>query len=411
MAICHCPGVNERKNGRGQKIKCCQTQKHPYTVSQPCESQFVRNSCHKEICCVRRGRNLICQINLRFELVNQSSLLNRRILLKSRPTGAPVAENFQIEEVEIPTVQDGHIKLKTLFLSLDPYMRGRMSDAPSYAEPVQVGSVMCGGTVSRVEESKHPKFQAGDLVLSYSGWQSYEVSDGKGITKLDPSMSHPSMALGVLGMPGFTAYMGLLDIGQPKEGETVVVAAASGAVGSAVGQIAKIKGCRVVGIAGGADKCRYVTEELGFDVCIDRRTDLRFQLKGACPNGIDVYFENVGGAVFDAVMPLLNVRARVPLCGLISHYNDTQLPDGPNRLPQLTRTILTKRIKIQGYIITEDYRNRFGEFFSQMSTWVKEGRIKSREDVVDGLDNAPQAFIGLLEGKNFGKLVIRVSVK
>ncbi|WP_010582911.1 NADP-dependent oxidoreductase [Schlesneria paludicola] len=341
--------------------------------------------------------------------MNQSALLNRRILLKSRPIGAPVAENFQIEEVAIPAVQEGQVKLKTLFLSLDPYMRGRMSDAPSYAEPVQVGSVMCGGTISRVEESKHPKFQSGDLVLSYSGWQSFEISDGKGVTKLDPKMSHPSLALGVLGMPGFTAYMGLLDIGQPKEGETVVVAAASGAVGSVVGQIAKLKGCRTVGIVGGPEKCRYVTEELGFDVCIDRRADLRTELAAACPKGIDVYFENVGGAVFEAVMPLLNVRARVPLCGLISHYNDTKLPEGPNRLPQLTRTILTKRIKIQGYIISEDYRNRFGEFFSQMSTWVNEGRIKSREDVVNGLDNAPQAFIGLLEGRNFGKLIVRVA--
>ena len=342
-------------------------------------------------------------------LVNQSPLMNRRITLQSRPAGAPAPQNFRLEEVAIPAVEEGQVRLKTLLLSLDPYMRGRMSDAPSYAAPVEVGSVMCGGTVSRVEESKNPKFQPGDLVLSYSGWQSFEVTDGKGVTKLDPQMKHPSLALGVLGMPGFTAYMGLLDIGQPKQGETVVVAAASGAVGSVVGQIAKIKGCRVVGIAGGADKCRFVKEELGFDVCLDRRTDLKKALAASCPNGIDVYFENVGGAVFDAVMPLLNVRARVPLCGLISHYNDTQLPEGPNRLPQLTRTILTKRIKIQGYIITEDYRSRFGEFYSQMSAWVTEGLIKTREDFVDGLENAPQAFIGLLEGKNFGKLIVRVS--
>ncbi len=222
-------------------------------------------------------------------------------------------------------------------------------------------------------------------------------------------MRQPSLVLGVLGMPGFTAYMGLLDIGQPKAGETVVVAAASGAVGSVVGQIARLKGCRVVGVAGGVEKCRFVVEELGFDDCIDRRSaNLREQLAAACPKGIDVYFENVGGAVFDAVLPLLNVSARVPVCGLIAHYNDTGLPPGPDRLGLLTRTLLTRRIRMQGFIIFDDYGNRYGEFFGQMSTWLKAGKMKFREDIVDGLENAPQAFIGLLEGRNFGKLIIRV---
>ena len=289
-------------------------------------------------------------------------------------------------------------------------MRGRMSDAPSYAAPVAIGEVMVGSTVSRVEVSLHPDFKPGDLVLGSSGWQDYALSDGTGLTRLDAQMSTPSTALGVLGMPGFTAYMGLLDIGQPKAGETVVVAAASGAVGSVVGQVARLKGCRAVGIAGGAEKCRFVVDELGLDACIDHRsTDFQHQLAAACPRGIDVYFESVGGAVFAAVLPLLNVSARVPLCGLIAHYNDTGLPPGPDRLGKLTGTLLVKRIKMQGFIIFDDYGHRYGEFFGQMSAWLKEGKVKFREDMVDGLQNAPQAFIGLLEGKNFGKLVIRVA--
>jgi NADPH-dependent curcumin reductase CurA len=340
----------------------------------------------------------------------QSNTVNRRIILSSRPVGAPTAENFRLEEIVVPVPSAGQVLLRTLYLSLDPYMRGRMSDAPSYADPVAIGAVMVGGTVSCVEASRHPDYQPGDVVLGYSGWQDYAISDGTGLTKLDAKMTHPSLALGVIGMPGFTGYMGLLDIGQPKAGETVVVAAASGAVGSVVGQVAKLKGCRAVGIAGGADKCRFVVDELGFDACIDRRSaDLPRQLAVACPKGIDVYFESVGGAVFDAVLPLLNVSARVPLCGLIAHYNDTALPQGPDRLGLLTRTLLTKRIKMQGFIIFDDYGHRYGEFYQQMSAWLAEGRIKYREDIVDGLENAPDAFIGLLEGKNFGKLVVRVA--
>ena len=342
--------------------------------------------------------------------MSQNTRTNRRIVLASRPVGAPTVGNFRLEQQEVPTPAAGELLLRTLSLSLDPYMRGRMSDAPSYAAPVAIGDVMVGGTVSRVEASQHPDFKPGDLVLGYAGWQDYALSVGTALTRLDPAMAQPSMALGVLGMPGFTAYMGLLDIGQPKAGDTVVVAAASGAVGSVVGQIAKIKGCRVVGIAGGAEKCNYVVEELGFDACVDHRSaGFAQQVATACADGIDVYFENVGGAVFDAVLPLLNVGARVPLCGLIAHYNATALPEGPDRLPLLMRTLLTRRIKMQGFIIFDDYGHRYNEFASQMGAWLKAGRIKFREDVVDGLENAPQAFIGLLEGRNFGKLVVQVA--
>ncbi len=336
--------------------------------------------------------------------------INRRIVLNSRPVGAPTPDNFRLEEVSTPVIAAGQLLLRTLYLSLDPYMRGRMSDGPSYAAPVALGDVMVGGTVSKVEASEHPDYQAGDLVLAYSGWQDYALSDGSGLTKLDRRMPQPSLALGALGMPGFTAYMGLLDIGQPQAGETVVVAAASGAVGSVVGQIAKLKGCRVVGIAGGARKCRSVVEELGFDACVDHRSaDFPEQLASACHNGIDVYFENVGGAVFDAVLPLLNTGARIPVCGLIAHYNDTALPPGPDRLGLLTRTLLTKRIRMQGFIIFDDYGHRYGEFAEQMSRWLNAGAIRFREDIVDGLENTPQAFIGLLEGKNFGKLLMRIA--
>ncbi|MBV6273721.1 NADP-dependent oxidoreductase [Alcaligenaceae bacterium CGII-47] len=342
--------------------------------------------------------------------MSNSTTLNRRIILASRPVGAPTSANFHFEESTLAPPAAGQVLLRTLYLSLDPYMRGRMSDGPSYATPVAPGEVMIGGTVSRVDASQHPDFKPGDLVLGQSGWQSHAISDGKDLTKLDAAMTQPSLALGVLGMPGFTAYMGLLDIGQPKAHDTVVVAAASGAVGSVVGQIAKLKGCRVVGVAGGDEKCRYVVEELGFDACIDHRaTDFPQQLTAACADGIDIYFENVGGAVFDAVLPLLNVGARIPVCGLIAHYNDTALRDGPDRMSLLIRNILTKRLKMQGFIIFDYYGPRYEAFFVQMSEWLATGQIKFREDVVNGLENAPQAFIGLLKGKNFGKLIVRLA--
>jgi NADPH-dependent curcumin reductase CurA len=335
---------------------------------------------------------------------------NRRIVLASRPSGAPTPGNFSIETQPVPVPAQGQILLRTIYLSLDPYMRGRMSDAPSYAPPVEIGSVMVGSTVSRVEFSHHPKFAVGDWVLSQGGWQEYSISNGAGVFNLGAQVQHPSYALGVLGMPGFTAYMGLLEIGQPKAGETVVVAAASGAVGSVVGQIAKLKGCRVVGVAGGAEKCRYVEEELGFDECLDHRNPaLKEQLAQACPDGIDVYFESVGGVVFDAVLPLLNTRARIPLCGLIAHYNDKEAPLGRDRTAQVMGTFLKRRIRVQGFIIFDDYGQHFGEFQQQMGEWFAAGKIKYREDVVDGLECAPEAFIGLLEGNNFGKLVVRVS--
>jgi NADPH-dependent curcumin reductase CurA len=352
--------------------------------------------------------------------MSQSNTVNRRIVLNSRPTGAATVDDFRLEQLGVPDLQAGQVLLRTLYLSLDPYMRGRMSDAPSYAPSVALGEPMVGATVSRVQASRHPDYAPGELVLAMAGWQDYALSDGTGLSKLDAQMARPSLALGILGMPGFTAYVGLLDIGRPRAGETVVVAAASGAVGAVVGQIAKLKGCRAVGIAGGADKCRYVVDELGFDECIDRRgDDLPTRLAAVCPRGIDVYFESVGGAVFDAVLPLLNVHARVPLCGLIAHY-DAAAPaaaaaaasaSGPvrDRLPLLARALLVKRIKIQGFIIFDYYGPRYREFLSQMNEWVSQGKLKSREDVVDGLEQAPQAFIGLLQGKNFGKLLVRVA--
>lgn len=341
--------------------------------------------------------------------MTQSSKVNRRIVLASRPQGAPTNANFRLEEAPLPEPAEGEVLLRTVYLSLDPYMRGRMSDAASYAAPVEINAVMGAGTVSRVVVSRHPDYAVGDWVLAQGGWQDYAVSDGKGLTALGDHPVHPSYALGILGMPGFTAYMGLLDIGKPKADETLVVAACTGPVGATVGQIGKIKGCRVVGVAGGPEKCRYATDVLGFDACLDHKAeDFAEQLARACPDGIDVYYENVGGKVFDAVLPLLNTSARIPVCGLISFYNMTSPPPGPDRLALLMRTVLTKRLKIQGFIIFDDYASRYGEFESDMKSWLAAGQIKYREDMVDGLENAPQAFIGLLQGKNFGKLVIHV---
>ncbi|HAS8247714.1 TPA: NADP-dependent oxidoreductase [Vibrio vulnificus] len=335
---------------------------------------------------------------------------NRQIVLASRPVGAPTAENFALKQSDIPTPAQGEMLLRSVYLSLDPYMRGRMSDAKSYAEPVGIDEVMVGGTVCQVEVSNHAEFEVGEWVLAYTGWQDYAISNGEGLIKLGKQPSHPSYALGVMGMPGFTAYMGLLDIGQPKEGNTLVVAAATGAVGSMVGQIGKLKGCRVIGIAGGEEKCQFAKETLGFDECIDHKaTDFAEQLAKVCHNGIDIYFENVGGKVFDAVMPLLNTGARVPLCGLISQYNATSLPEGPDRMSMLMAQLLIKRIKMQGFIIFDDYGHRYGEFAADMSQWLAQGKIHYREHLVQGLENAPDAFIGLLEGKNFGKMVVQTN--
>jgi NADPH-dependent curcumin reductase CurA len=335
----------------------------------------------------------------------------RRIVLASRPVGEPQADNFRMEEFPVPVAGAGEVVLRTLWLSLDPYMRGRMSDAPSYAAPVPVGGVMEGGAVSEVIASSNDAYAVGDIVFGQTGWQTHAVSSGKGLRKLDPKAAPISYGVGVLGMPGMTAYFGLAEIGKPQAGETLVVAAASGAVGSVVGQIAKIRGARAVGIAGGADKCRFVKEELGFDECLDHRApDLADRLKAACPKGIDVYFENVGGKVFEAVFPLLNLHARVPVCGIIAHYNESQPAPGPNWGPTLMRGVLSKRLTVRGFLVG-DFFPRYGEFMQEMVPWVQGGRIKYREHVIEGLENAPRGLAGLLRGENFGKTLVRVAAQ
>jgi NADPH-dependent curcumin reductase CurA len=326
---------------------------------------------------------------------------NRRIVLAQRPAGEPTPENFRLEETDMPAPREGEVLLRTRYLSLDPYMRGRMSEGPSYAPPTAVGEVMPGGTVSEVVGT-------GDLVLGYTGWQEYATAPANSLRKLDPAVAPVSTALGVLGMPGLTAYFGLLKIGQPKPGETVVVSAASGAVGSVVGQIAKLKGCRTVGIAGGRQKCDYVVNELGLDACADHRSaEFARELEAATPAGIDVYFENVGGKVLETIRPRLNNFARVPVCGLIAQYNMSELPPQPDRSPLLLRAILTKRLLFRGFIVG-DFASEFEEAYRELATWVREGRIKYREDIVEGLDQAVPAFLGLLKGRNFGKLLVRM---
>jgi NADPH-dependent curcumin reductase CurA len=334
--------------------------------------------------------------------------LNRRIVLAARPSGLPKPGDFRLEEKPLPTPGEGEVLLKIDYLSLDPYMRGRMNDGKSYAAPLAIGQEMNGGTVATVLESRHPGFKPGDSVLSYSGWQTHAVAQGDTLRKLDPKSAPVTTALGVLGMPGFTAYVGLRNIGKPKPGETVAVAAATGPVGSALGQIAKMSGARAVGIAGGADKCAFLKNELGFDAAIDHRAkDFPAQLAAACPKGIDVYFENVGGHVWDAIFPLLNNFARIPLCGLIAQYNDTGPFPGPDRFPLVMRDALSKRFHIQGFI-QFDFEDQRPDFQRDMTQWIGDERVKYREDIVDGLENAPEAFIGLLQGKNFGKLVVKV---
>ena len=335
---------------------------------------------------------------------------NRRLTLAAYPQGLPGPEHFRLDVQPIPEPAEGQVLLRTLYLSIDPYMRNLMDPVgPGYAPPVAIGSPMVGGTVSRVVASRHAGFGEGELVLANAGWQDYALSDGSDLLRLG-DMAQPSLALGGLGMPGFTAYVGLLDIGQPKPGETVVVAAATGAVGAVVGQLAKLKGARVVGIAGGADKCRHAVEVLGFDACLDRRApDLAARLAAACPQGIDVYFENVGGEVFDAVLPLLNLHARVPVCGFIAHYNDAEPSQGPDRRPALVAALLQRRIRMQGLIILDHYGERFDAFRREMSAWLAEGRVTLREDVVSGLEQAPQALARLLQGGNFGKTVVAVA--
>jgi hypothetical protein len=336
------------------------------------------------------------------------SLQSRRILLASRPRGAVTPENFRIVDAPLPQPTDGEVLVKNQWLSLDPYMRGRMSDAKSYVPPVQIGEVMVGQTVGEVLESRDSRFKAGDRVLTQLGWQSHGVAKAADLVPIDTRRAPASYYLGVLGMPGMTAWFGLFEVGLPKPGETVLVSAASGAVGSVVGQLAKIHGCRAVGIAGGKAKCDYAVESLGFDACLDHRApELRERLAAACPKGIDVYFENVGGEVLYAVTPLLNIGARVPLCGLVAWYNLEKLPAGVDRTPALLSTVLRWRIRIQGFIIFDHY-HRFPAFVKDMSEWLRSGRVRYREQVIEGLENAPRGLIGLLAGENFGKLVVRV---
>jgi len=335
---------------------------------------------------------------------------NRRILLAAHPKGLPTPQDFRLDTQPIPAPADGEVLLRTVHLSLDPYMRNLMDEVgPGYALPVPLGEPMVGGTVSRIVASRNHRFREGQLVLANAGWQDYALSDGSELRVLDDK-AQPSLALGGLGMPGFTAYVGLLDIGRPRPGDTVVVAAATGAVGALVGQLAKLQGARVVGIAGGPEKCRYAVETLNFDACLDRRDrHLRERLAAACNDGIDVYFENVGGEVLDAVLPLLNLGARMPVCGFIAHYNPTSSSHHQDLRAQLLGVVLQKRVRMEGFIILDHYADRFEAFEREMGEWLATGRVKLREDRVEGLENAPAAFIGLLEGKNFGKLIVDVA--
>lgn len=333
---------------------------------------------------------------------------NRRIVLAARPDGRPGPGNFRLETVEVPEPGTGEIVIRNIWLSLAPYMFWRMREEKSYAPPVGIGEVMVGGTVGEVIGSNDPRFKPGDIAMGLGNWQEYSVLSGAAAQKIDPAWGPPSLSLNVLGGNGLTAYAGLLDIGKPKPGETVVVAAASGGVGSLVGQYAKIAGTRAVGIAGGAEKCAFVVGELGFDACVDHRApDFAARLKAACPGGIDVYFENVGGAVFEGVFPLLNDFARIPVCGLISQYTVTGAPAGPNQVPELMRAILSKRLSFRGFI-SSDYNYMREEFFANTLKWLGEGKLKFREDVTEGLENAPEALISMLDGKNFGKVLVRV---
>ncbi len=334
---------------------------------------------------------------------------NRQVILSRRPSGEPSPADFSIVDWPFAPLQNDEVRLQTLWLSLDPYMRLRMDDRPSYAPAVGVGEPMVGAGVARVIESRSAAFGAGDLVEARPGWQSHPVAKAADLRRLDVSEANARQALGVLGMTGFTAYCGLLEIGKPQAGETVVVGAAAGAVGSVVGQIAAIRGCRVVGIAGGPEKCRIAVQEFGFDACVDHRS-ARFaeELAGACAKGVDVYFENVGGAVLDAVLPLLNVGARMPLCGLISQYNATQIPGTDSARAEFLLRILERRLTVRGFIITDHLQQR-AAFLRDMRRWVDEGLIRSRDSVTEGLEQAPQAFIRMLRGGNVGKTLVHVA--
>jgi len=328
---------------------------------------------------------------------------NIQVTLASRPAGWAKETDFKIVETDIPKAGAGQVLVKNLYLSLDPYMRGRMNDMQSYAPNVQIGQVMVGGTAGEIVESNNPKFKAGDSVTGYFGWQQYGLSDGAGLQKVDPKLVPLSAYLGAVGMPGLTAWLGMLDIGAPKPGETVVVSAAAGAVGSIAGQIAKIKGCRAVGIAGGKAKCDLVVKEFGFDACVDYKGgNLGKDLRAAAPKGIDIYFENVGGQILETIALQLNPFARIPLCGLISQYNEVK-PHGLDNLVML----LINRVKLQGFIVS-DHAAQSGKAIEELAGWVRDGKIKYRETVANGIEDAPRAFIGLLKGENVGKQLVKL---
>ena len=331
-----------------------------------------------------------------------------RIVLAARPNGKAAASDFRLETIEIPVASAGQLLLRTLYLSLDPYMRGRMNDRQSYAKPVALGEVMGGVSVAEVIASNRPEYAPGEIVLAHTGWQTHSLSNGQGLRKLNPAIAPVSAGLGVLGMPGFTAYAGMRVIGQPKRDETVVVAAATGPVGSLVGQLAKRAGARAVAIAGGPEKCAFARSEFGFDAAIDhRQADFTEQLADACPNGIDVYFENVGGPIWQAVLPLLNKFARVPISGLIAQYDSVPSLDTRDQLPATMREILSKRLTLRGFI-NYDLADLYPDFLEDIGAGVRSGEIRYREDIVEGLANAPEAFLGMLDGRNFGKLLVKV---
>lgn len=326
---------------------------------------------------------------------------NKRVVLASRPVG-PVSEaNFRVEEAPLPKPADGEVLVRNLWLSLDPYMRGRISEAKSYVKGVDIGELMVGQTIGEVVESRHARLKVGDSVLTQLGWQLYGAT--REATRLEESRAPLSYYLGLLGMPGLTAYFGLKELGQPKAGDTVVVSAASGAVGSVVGQLAKLWGARAVGIAGGREKCAYVREELGFDACIDYKAGrLRDDLKAACPKGADVYFDNVGGEILDLVLARMNLFARVVVCGTVSDYNATE----PYRVRNW-RAILVNRLRVQGMIVF-DWKERYGEALKALGGYFAEGKLTYRESVVQGLENAPRGLIDLLSGRNFGKQLVKL---
>jgi NADPH-dependent curcumin reductase CurA len=331
---------------------------------------------------------------------------NKQILLAARPTGFPKLTDFRLVETPIPEPAEGEFLVGISYLSVDPYMRGRMNAARSYAEPQKLDEVMGGGAVGKVLASRHPNFKEGEYVMGMFGWQQYAVSDGAGVTKVDPRLAPISTSLGVLGMPGLTAYFGILDVCRPRAGETVLVSGAAGAVGSAAGQIARIHGCRVVGIAGGADKIRWITEHLGFDAAFNYKAETGYseKLKELCPAGIDCYFDNVGGAISDAVFPLMNPKGRVAICGQIALYNLAKPEPGPRLLP----LVLVRTLTVRGFLIFQ-YAERYGEAFPHLAQWVHEGSLKYRETVAEGIENAVTAFLGMLRGENMGKQLVRIS--